>query len=55
MCTQCHGLGPELTGGRTAAGWKSVVDQMVAMGAEANADEARQIAAFLSQMHPVKK
>jgi glucose dehydrogenase len=55
VCTQCHGLGPELTGGRTAAGWKSVVDQMVAMGAEANADEARQIAAFLSQMHPVKK
>jgi glucose dehydrogenase len=54
VCTQCHGLGAELTGGRTAAGWKSVVDQMLAMGAEANAEEARQIAAYLAQMHPVK-
>ena len=55
VCTQCHGLGPELTEGRTAAGWKAIVDQMIAMGAQANADEAKQIAAYLSQMHPVKK
>ena len=55
MCTPCHDLGPELTGGRTAAGWKAIVDQMIGMGAQADAEEAKQIAAYLSQAHPVKK
>jgi cytochrome c5 len=55
VCTSCHGLGPELTAGRTAAVWKSVVDEMIAMGAQATPDETRAIVEYLSHAYPVKK
>ena len=37
VCTACHGLGPDITAGRTPAAWKKVVEEMVAMGAQGSA------------------
>jgi hypothetical protein len=51
----CHGLGPELTGGRSASAWTQVVEEMLVMGAQASSDEARLIAAYLSHTYPSKK
>lgn len=55
VCTSCHGLGPELTAGRSAAAWKQVVEEMLVMGAQATADEARLITGYLSQTYAPKK
>jgi glucose dehydrogenase len=55
VCTACHGLGPDLTAGRSPETWKRIVDEMVSMGAQATADESRTIAAYLAQMFPAKQ
>ncbi len=54
VCTACHGLGADITAGRTAAEWRSMVDQMIAMGADASAEDARLISDYLSQRFPRK-
>jgi quinoprotein glucose dehydrogenase len=54
VCTACHGLGADITSGRTPAEWKSIVDQMMAMGAEASSADASLISAYLSQQFPKK-
>ncbi len=55
MCTQCHGLEAETANGRTPEGWKAVVDEMIAMGANANDSEAKIIADYLSHTFPPKR
>jgi glucose dehydrogenase len=55
VCTACHGLGPDLTVGRSPDAWRKVVEEMIAMGAQANADEARVVAEYLSRTFPARK
>ena len=51
---QCHGLEAETANGRTLEGWKAVVDEMIAMGANANETEAKIITDYLSHGVPAK-
>jgi cytochrome c5 len=55
VCTQCHGLEAETANGRTLEGWKAVVDEMIAMGANANETEAKIITDYLSRAFPPKR
>ena len=55
VCTACHGLGADLTTGRTPDQWKQVVEQMISMGAQATADDARVVTDYLSRTYPAKK
>jgi glucose dehydrogenase len=54
VCTACHGLGPDITAGRTPEAWKKVVDEMVSMGAQGTPDDLRIVAEYLSQAFPAK-
>jgi cytochrome c5 len=55
VCTQCHGLESETANGRTLEGWKAVVEEMIAMGANANESEAKIITDYLSRAFPPKR
>lgn len=52
-CTDCHELDEiDGHGGDDVAGWSKVIADMVAEGAEVSDDEAKLLAAYLSQLHP---
>jgi glucose dehydrogenase/cytochrome c5 len=53
-CTACHGMQAETAGGRTAEGWRAIVEQMVGLGANATPEEARIIADYLAYTFPAK-
>jgi hypothetical protein len=55
VCTACHGLGPDITTGRSPEAWKKVVEEMVAMGAQGTPDDLRTVAEYLSQAFPAKR
>jgi glucose dehydrogenase len=54
VCTSCHGLDASITAGRSADGWKKVVEEMVSMGAQGTPDELRLVAEYLAQAYPQK-
>jgi quinoprotein glucose dehydrogenase len=54
ICTACHGLGPDITVGRSSDAWKQVVAEMIGMGAQATDEEARIIVDHLSRTYPRK-
>jgi glucose dehydrogenase len=54
VCTPCHAMGKDMTAGRPPEVWRTVVQQMIAIGAKANADDARTIANYLSHTYPPK-
>jgi glucose dehydrogenase len=55
VCTVCHGLESETADGKTPAGWKDTVEQMIGLGAEATDEEAKIIADYLSHTFPPKR
>lgn len=55
FCTTCHGMQAETAGGKTPGAWKATVEGMIGMGAEANDEQARIIADYLSHTFPPKK
>jgi glucose dehydrogenase len=55
FCTTCHGMESETASGKTPAGWKATVEQMVGLGTPATDEQARIIAEYLSHTYPPKK
>jgi glucose dehydrogenase len=55
FCTTCHGMEAETASGKTPAGWKATVEQMIGLGATATDDQAAIIADYLSHTFPPKK
>ena len=55
VCTACHGLEAETATGRTPEGWKAIVDQMIGLGADASAADAKIIVEYLSRSFPPKE
>jgi len=55
FCTTCHGLQEETAAGKTPEEWKTTVEAMIGLGAEANEDQAKAIAEYLSHTFPPKK
>ena len=55
FCTTCHGMQSETASGKSPDAWKATVDAMIGMGAEANDEQARIIADYLSHTFPLKK
>jgi cytochrome c5 len=51
-CTVCHSLARVENTGRTAAEWKTVVEQMVKGGAVLNADEQTAVIDYLAKTYP---
>jgi glucose dehydrogenase len=54
ICTSCHALDAAITAGRSATAWKSIVDEMVGMGAQGSPEELRLITDYLVQTYPAK-
>jgi quinoprotein glucose dehydrogenase len=54
VCTACHAMGTDMTKGRPPDMWRTVVQQMIAIGAKANAEEGRTIVTYLSHTYPPK-
>jgi quinoprotein glucose dehydrogenase len=55
ICMSCHGLDDSITAGRSADGWKKVVEEMVSMGAQGTPDDLRLVAEYLAQAYPAKR
>jgi glucose dehydrogenase len=55
VCTACHALKSETTAGNTPEGWKTIVQQMIGIGAEATDEDAKIITDYLSHTFPPKK
>jgi glucose dehydrogenase len=55
ICTSCHALDAAVTAGRTPAAWKTIVEEMVGMGAQGSAEELRLVTDYLSETYPAKR
>ncbi len=49
VCTACHNNGRVFQSNKDADGWKTTVDRMVGKGADASAEQAAQIIAYLAK------
>jgi len=55
LCTTCHGLQSETATGKTPDGWEATVEQMIGLGADATAEQAKIITDYLTHAFPPKK
>jgi len=55
VCSQCHEPERAADQQMDEAGWKTLVDQMAAQGADATEDEFRQIVQYLAKAFPPAK
>ena len=55
ICTSCHGLDDSITAGRAPDGWRKVVEEMTAMGAQGTPEDLRLVAEYLAQAYPAKR
>ncbi|MDQ2742674.1 MAG: PQQ-binding-like beta-propeller repeat protein [Chloroflexota bacterium] len=53
-CSSCHGLARVRAQGRTPEQWEKIVEQMIASGAQVNAEQAADIVHYLSRTYPSK-
>jgi quinoprotein glucose dehydrogenase len=55
VCTMCHPMSSDITTGRSRDEWRAIIDQMVGMGASAEADDADKIADYLAHLYPRRR
>jgi hypothetical protein len=54
LCSSCHDIGIVTAVNATEAGWRSIVNRMLELGATASEDEVEEIVEYLAKAFPRK-